>query len=97
MPVTAMTSMLHTADVALPVTLVTIVELAAAINMELAMPYQLTEKQTQLMQAAFGDVQLLQDLRHMDGDLLNSQLRSLGKLNALQICAVRQKLCSMQQ
>ena len=44
------------------------------------------------MQAAFGDVKLMQDLRNMDGDCLNGQLRVAAGLSALQICIVWQVL-----
>lgn len=75
----------------------TLADMVATANSKLAVPHRVTKQQTGLLQAAFGDVQLLQDLRQMEGDALNGQLRSTGGLNALQICAVRQVLYQMQQ
>ena len=74
----------------------TIVGLTAKVNSMLVGPHQLSKSQAEQMQAAFGDVKLMQDLRHMEGDLLNGQLRAAAGLNALQICVVRQVLRVLQ-
>ena len=86
----------QTASMPISTAPVSIVGLTAKVNCMLVGPYQLSKQQAEQMQAAFGDVKLMQDLRHMDGDLLNGQLRVAAGLNALQICVVRQVLCVLQ-
>ena len=75
----------------------TISDMVDTINETLPKAYQLTQQHTEQLENAFGDVRLLQDLWQMKGDALNSQLRTPGGLDPLQICAVRQVLCHMQQ
>ena len=84
-------------DITLNTVPATMNRLTAKANSMLLNAHQLSEYQVKQLQATFGDVEWMHDLKHMDCDLLNGQLRAAAGLNALQICIVRQVLCLMQQ